>query len=232
MFILFISSIFWHFGWVLLVCLILDIFVYFVLYWSIGLKVELGFSCFMINYYLYENSWGDTRKQELSDLVEDAFSNDRHKKGLVDDFFDSVNPKYVVIAEEVGSEGEEGKYVGAAVVEEATENGQPLGFDYVNKLAVSKGKRDNGVATRIMDIVHSKSEAYVLRANPKNIDAISFYDKRMNRSDGKCLYCSKKDDWNLYFNIGVLSNQLVDKAVQYALNQPVTLEKTSFSLVR
>jgi len=167
----------------------------------------------MIDYHICENGWNDIDKKGLSDLIKESFD-----KKLVDDFFDIVNPKYVVIAEE------DGNYAGTAIVEEAKENGNPLGFDYVNKLAVCKKKQKNGIANELMNIIERKSSAYVLRADPKNSSANKFYgDRGLRWNKGEFLFCEKKKEWNVYYNLTVRSSGLKERAVQYALEQPATL---------
>ncbi len=176
----------------------------------------------MIKYPMSEDGWNWVDKKKLTDLIEDAFSSDGCERKLVDDFFDAVDPKYVVIAEE------DERYVGAAIVQEAIGEDGYLGFDYVNKLAVSKDKRNNGVAKNLMEKIHQNSKAYVLRADLQNEYAIPFYDRLANASNGKCLYTPKdpvSDKWKVYFNIGVVTDRLTDKAVEYALKQPVSLLK-------
>jgi len=165
----------------------------------------------MIDCYLYENGWDGINKDELSDVIEDAFD-----KKLADNFFDVVDPKYVAIAEE------EGRYVGAVIVEDIDEL---KGIDYVNKLAVIKEKQKNGVANRLMDVVDAISHNYVLRADSEKTAANLFYNKRGERGGDRQrpLFCTEGKDWNIYYPVGVLTNNLREKAVRYALDRPVTL---------
>jgi bifunctional N-acetylglutamate synthase/kinase len=156
---------------------------------SIGNKIN-------VEYKKY-SSFGCIDHGKFRALVSNGFGRE-----LVSDYFESLKPEYVCLAE-AGDE-----YVGAIVVENPCQ-----GIMYLDKIVVACSYQGKGVGSELWEILNGDISSVLWRAKKEN-PINGFYLK-------KCEGMQKVVGWNIYW-IGLTPSQL-EIGIKYALAKKETL---------